>query len=304
MKVKDIKLELFYFRKALFQYKRPFKYLKNKYSLAPRILSQEEIFEKPINQPDLSMHVLTRQRDLIMLIWSLTSFYKLAGISGELYIHSDGSLGSYDKGILYKFFPSAKIIEPQYLLKRHMHQLAQFLQLRKFRENYSKFILLLKLIDPYFISDKPRHLIIDSDLVWFKKPVIIQENIKTSKSFMMQGLVDGSGNYVYFKDKTRLDNKLANYNSGIVLYSKDNFNLEKLTDYLEKIDIEHKRNLHFIEQAAYASCLDKLEGLPQDKYAIKEYVNAKTVMRHYTAPRRPLFYIEGLDFLKNLLLKN
>lgn len=302
MKFSHIKLEFFYFRKALFQYKRPFKYLKNKYSLAPQILDQPEIFEKLATHPDLSVHILTCHRDLTMLIWSLASFYDSMSIIGELYIHSDGSLTTYDKGTIYKFFPSAKIIEPEYFLKRHMHQLAQYPLIKRFRTDYAQYFLLKKLIDPYFISDKPRHLIIDSDLVWFKKPETIQESINSSKSLLMQGLADGTGNHVYFKDGSKLDDTLANYNSGVVLYSKDHFSLEKLTEYLEKIDISNKQNQHFIEQAGYAYCLENLSGLPQDKYTVKDSVNNQTVMRHYTAPRRPLFYIEALEILKNKFL--
>lgn len=302
MLLKKIKLELFYLRKALFQYQRPFKYLINKFRLAPQILKQDRIFEKPISQDNLSVHLLSCHRDLLMLIWSLASFYNSMTRIGQLYIHSDGSLTSQDKATIYKFFPSARVIQPEYLLKKHMPQLAQYPFIRAFRQDHPEYVLLKKLIDPYFISDKQRLLIIDSDLAWYRQPLALEQAISTSKSLMMSGLDGQQGSHVYFKNNTKLDDQLAKYNSGIVLYSKDNFSLDTLDGYLAKINTSHPANLHFIEQAGYSYVLKNLSGLSSDDYRIKLPCTHHTVMRHYTAPRRPLFYLEALDILKKSLL--
>ncbi len=112
----------------------------------------------------------------------------------------------------------------------------------------------------------------------------------------------GKLNYVYFKDGSKLSDLLANLNSGIVFYRKDNFNLAKLVDYLEKIDLANEKNFHFIEQAGYAFSLMNLVGLPSDQYSIVDPVNENTIVRHYTSPKRPLFYIEGLEILKKEIL--
>ena len=80
--------------------------------------------------------------------------------------------------------------------------------------------------------------------------------------------------------------------------------MKKLSDYFEKIDTEHKRNKHFIEQIGYTLCLDNLKKLPLDKYIIQDRLNHQAVVKHYTSVRRPLFYIEGIESLKNSLLKS
>jgi len=272
----NLKLELFYLRKACFEYHAPFKYLYNKYLIAPRILKTNKILDQPINHQDLSVHILTCHRDLVMFIWSLASFYKNMNIIGQLYIHSDGSLTQKDKSILNKLFPSAKIIE---------------------KKSDYQYLLLQKLFDPYYLSDKKIHLIIDSDLLWFKNSKEIEGEIKNNaqNSLMMVG--QGIGCPVYFNNNKKLSAELSYLNSGIVLYHKDNFNLDKLEKYLAHIDNTNLANKHFVEQAGYASCLENIKPLPESKYIIKGPVQAETIVKHYTSPRRPLFYIEGLKIL-------
>jgi len=221
-------------------------------------------------------------------------------VVGQLFIHSDGSLNSTDEDILKKFFPNAKIIVPGYLFEKYNLELNSYLIVRKFRIEFTNYFLLKKLIDPYFVSDKKFRLIIDSDLLWLSSAKEISSAVIENKS---QALMMKNNNscYIYFKSGKSSDN-LASFNSGIVLYNKIDFNLDKLSDYLSKIDIENKENSHFIEQAGYAYCLNNLVSLPENLYSIKDKIDGKTVVKHYTSPRRPLFFIEGLEILKDRIL--
>ncbi len=297
MSLKNLKLEFFYWRKAFFEYRQGFKYLYNKYFLAPKILRANKIFEKPINNPNLSIHILTCHKDLIICLWSLASFYQVATEIGQLYIHNDGTLTIKDGNILKKIFPSARIIEPQ-SINQENNLFQQYPWLKKFRFEIPNYFLIKKLIDPYLISDKKNILIIDSDLLWFKEPTKINEEIKDNclNSLMV---ANNSLSFVYFKNNEKLDEQSASFNSGIVLYQPDHFNRQKLNSYLEKIDIANQQNRHFIEQAGYAFCLENLKKLNEKKYTIKEKVGEETVVKHYTSPRRPLFYLEGLKIIKN-----
>lgn len=295
---KPLKLEFFYWRKSLFEYRALFKYLKNKYILAKKILVQPRIIEKPVTNRNLSVHLLTCHRDLIMTLWSLESFYRHMSEIGQLYIHSDGSLDNEDKFILAQFLPSAEIIEPVYFEKKFYHELVQSSIIKKLRLDNKKNFLLKKLIDPFFISTSPLRLIIDSDLLWFQPPTAIIREIKNgADNSLMMG---NNGNcYVYFKNNEKISAELASYNSGIVLYHRDNFDFSKLISFLEALDDMNPANLHFMEQAGYASCLKNLIKLPESRYAIKEELNNEIVVKHYTSPRRPLFYIEGLNQIIN-----
>lgn len=300
-KIQKLKLEFFYLRKAFFEYCHGFKYIYNKLFLAPKILETNKILEKPINNFDLSTHLLTCHKDLTMTLWSLASFYKMSVEIGQLYIHNDGTLTVKDKNILKNFFPNAKIVEADEITKGNY--LANHSLLKRFREGNNSYFLLKKIIDTYFLSDKKYHLIIDTDLLWFKDPTEVTVEIRCGCQNSVM-VANNSFGYVYFKDGEKLNQELASYNSGIVLYGRDNFDLAKLEEYLGKIDENKKENNHFIEQAGFAWCLKNLKKLDEKKYTIKEAVNEETTVRHYTSPRRPLFYIEGLEKIKDNLWRN
>jgi len=298
MNFEDFKLELFYFRKALFQYKSFFKYVYNKYFLSKKLINSNKVLEKEVNNKDLSIHVMACQRDFPMILFSLKSAYNALKNIGQLYIHNNVNLTNNQKRILKKFFPSAILINSDNFLKEN--NLDNHPLIKKFRasKEYKRFFA--KFVDPYFASSTKYRLIIDSDLFWFKHAQEIDQQIDQGcpNSLIMQ---NNGKSPVYFKDGSKLDDKLASYNSGIVLYKKENLNLDKLNQYLEKIDEDNRENHHFIEQAAYAYCLDDLTPLPEDKYVIKQDLNPDITVIHYTSPRRPLFFIEAVEKIKNNL---
>lgn len=309
------KLEFFYLRKAFFEYGQGWRYLFNRFFLArkiflpihdsPLIMGRlrvgKKILEKPVNNFDLSIHLLTCHQDLVMLIWSLASFITSWGDEmGEVYIHSDGSLIEDDQRIIKKFFPEARLILPDTLEKCRPRALNQYPHIRNFRFKNPGFFLMQKLIDPYLVSEKKIHLVIDSDLLWFKEPLELKEEIGNNceNSLMMRNNALTS---ITFKDGRKISADQASFNSGIVLYRRDNFNLVSLEKYLKEVDDSNPLNHQFIEQAGYARCLKNLVHLPEEKYSIKNEVAGQTIVRHYTSPRRPLFYIEGIQLLKDKL---
>ncbi len=101
---------------------------------------------------------------------------------------------------------------------------------------------------------------------------------------------------MYFKLNKKINSELSKYNSGIVLYNKSSFLLDRLEDYFNKLNND-SRNNHFIEQAGYAYCLKNLKDLDEYRYMIKGKVDEGVIMKHYTGPRRHQFYAEGLKIL-------
>lgn len=282
-------------------YHQGWRYLFNRYFLAPRILRTGRVLERPVNQEDLSMHILTCHRDLVMLAWSLASFYRYSAVIGRLYLHDDGSLTAADKAIIRSLFPAAVIVGGAELLAgEKTNGFNSQPEIKKFRLDYQK-VFVRKIIDSFFVSEKKFHLIFDSDVLWFGNPREIFNEISSAnpRSLMLQG--DGSGCYVVFKDGTLLAEELSNFNSGLVFYAKDNFNLSRLAVYAGRLNLEDERSRYFGEQAGFAYSLDNLEPLPKDKYFMKGDLSSATAAKHYTSPRRPLFYIEGLEKLKNIL---
>lgn len=294
MSLRNIKLEFFYLRQSFFRYKKGLTYIANKYFLTKKIKSLSGLYNCPVN-PDFSAHILVGQRDFSMLLWSLASlFHVWKDFSGALYIHDDGSLSNKSKKVLCRLFPGVIIVDSTEVLSKLNPQF----NISKWRAN-NKYFLLKKLIDPYFISPSNKVLILDSDILYFQPPQEIISGLQSdcSDSLMMFNKND-EGCPVYFKSGDRLDGNLSFFNSGIVLYKKDNFDLDLLNEYLEKIDSSDDRNIHFIEQAGYAYCLKNLKALPAG-YHIKNRVTDKTIVKHYTSPRRVKFFLEGVELLKD-----
>ncbi len=295
-----IKKELFYLR-AAWRQGRGLDYLRTRRA-ARKIFSSPSNLQRPINQPNLSVHVLTSHRDLTMLVWALASFYKVTPIIGQLYIHSDGTLSFHDRDRLKIFFPGAEIVAPEQFEPKLTQQLEAYPVLKKYRFNFSDFVLLKKLIDPFFASTSEFRLIIDSDLLWFTAPTELETELRRDVPRSLMMLNNGECP-VFFKSPDRYPARLGQYNSGVVFYRRGNFNLKKLSEYLDSIDERHPQNAHFIEQAGYAYCLENLAELPQSRYHIKGAVGPQTAVKHYTSPRRVQFFTEGVAVLESRLFK-
>ncbi len=282
-----IKRELFYFRKSLLEYKRFWAYVYYKYIFSKKILKQDKVLEKPVNNPNLSVHVLTCHWDFKMFFWSLSSYYKSFETIGQLFIHNDGTLSVKEVDLIKKFFPSSKIIDARTFDKEFSFKLDQYPVFRDIRAKNFDFFSFKKIIDPFLASDKDMCLIFDTDILWFKKPTELEEQIQNGceKSFMQK-------NNSY--NDAEIDKKLTKFNAGIMLYARKNFDTQILTDFFKGLDQSNKDDLHFADQTGHVKCLKNLEALPEDRYIIRGDVNENIVAKHYTAPRRPLFYIDGI----------
>jgi len=298
-----LKKELFYFRKAVFQYHAGWRYLYNKFFLAPKILQNKKIFHNqgPTSK-SISIHLLTGRSDLVMCLWSLASFLSRSGIRGELYVHSDGSLRSDDSVIIKKFIPEARVVLEVEGLKRVNERFSAYPRILALRQN-SNFVLLKKLLDPLAVSASSMRLVIDSDLAWFKKPQELEEILQLGLRHPVMMRNNGA-NYVRFTDGSKISEAQASLNSGIVAYRPEQFSLIRLEEYLNKIDFKDPQTRHFIEQAGYAWALESPESLSPELYTIKRPYSEELILRHYTSPRRPLFYLEALPRLARLLLKS
>ncbi|HPL95304.1 MAG TPA: hypothetical protein PLF15_00785 [bacterium] len=293
MNRKGLKWELSHLKKAFLAYHQGWRYIFNKFFIAKKIIREKFSYASNA-ESNLSIHVLVCQRDFIMLLWSLKSFFSFFNYPFQLYLHNDGTLSLKQINILKKYFPKAICVEPTEILNNK--NLTAYPVIKNFLLTHPNYYLMKKIVDSYFISEKNNILVIDSDLLWFKAPEELLNNLNNNcdKSLMMWSPLPGP---VYFKDGTVLDENLSHYNSGIVLYQRANFNLVKLSEYLEKIDTDNPTNFQFIEEAGFTQCLKNLQLLPKEKYIIKGKVDEQIVARHYTSPRRPGFYLEGLSIL-------
>lgn len=278
--------------KAFFVYRQGLSYVYYRYFIAPRIFKAGSL-ERPVTHPELSMHMLTSHRDMLIAAWSLASLYNTWEAVGRLTVHDDGTLTARDKEYLVRLFPSARIVSVRDFQTKYKKELDAYPILKKFRAEYRKFQS-KKLLDVYFESRGEMILYLDSDLLWFQNPneiiKVINEGAR-NKSVMMRNM-EGNEAYVTQKDGTRVSKEVASCNSGIVLFRKENYDLQAVSNYVERMDY---MNSLFTDQACFGSVLPNVEILPLSRYFIKGELTPETVMRHYTGPSREKFFFYGLD---------
>lgn len=271
MRFIDIKREIFFVRKAFVEYQNGWRYLAQRFR-ARKILRHSRPLDRKADRSDLSIHMLTGKRDFTMAMWSLWSFYRATPMVGELYLHDDGTLGEKQRRVFARLFPEAKLISTVPIPDPVF---------RGFRERYPGYFSFKKIIDPYYASNKPWRLILDSDVLWFGMPseLVSAVNDDSQVSYMQYNNAEILGTHA---------------NAGIVLYRHDLLDTVRLKEVFESL-VLRERGLHFADQVGYASALANLVLLPQRRYTIKGSVHLETVAKHYTSPRRPLYYLEGLS---------
>jgi hypothetical protein len=278
--------------KAFFFYRRGFLYLYMRYVVAPKILSHPRPLEGTKRRDDMSMHILFGKRDFLMALWSLASFYRVMPETGQLVVHSDGTLSPKHLAAIRRLFPSARIEDTRSFLREHGTLLNAFPTLKQFRELYPKFQS-KKLLDQYFLSGKPFRLVLDSDLLWFREPVDLVESLARGVPTPLMMSNHDARIHVEFIDGTRTSDEIARANSGVVLYSDAQFSLERAEEYMQRTDFMNRK---FTDQACYASIL-KPVLFPESSYLIKGTLTEAVIMRHYTQPQREKFFCYGLNFI-------
>ena len=290
--------------RSFFEYKKGLTYLQNRFLTGSKILKSKSIFSsKEQSTTGYSVHFLCGHRDLKMLLWSLMSWYKVVPESGKVYIHDDGSLNDHDKKDLKNLFPTAEVVDynqiSRQILNRLSSQFPKAHHYRKLSTSDRRYIYNLKLIDPFFVGDEKVKLILDSDLLWFKKPNELLDELLTKQHLPI--FMGGYGRMDFvFSDGTSLPENVAGVNSGIVAFQKGQFLLSNLEDFFSRVG--RSTNPHFVEQAGYAYILSKQHPpnfLPTEKYLIKGSVSESTILKHYTSPRREQFWFEGVEYLKD-----
>ena len=298
--------EIRYIYNSAFKYREALAYLHNRFIIGPKIFSLLGPVDRPVVNENYSIHFLCGQRDLLMLLWSIAGWYKGCSESGRVYIHDDGTFDFQDRQILGRLLPNVTVVDYKEIGERVLNALADRFptayHYRKLSLHDRRYIFNLKLIDPFFVGDADVKLILDSDLLWFKQPGELLDDIFQKRLPIFMG---GYGKMDFvFSDGSILPENIAGVNSGVVCYKKKQFSLDSLEEFYSRVG--SNANPHFVEQAGYAYILTRGSQpifLPADKYLIKGPVSERTVMKHYTNPRREQFWFEGVNRLKGEVLK-
>jgi len=260
-----------------------------------------QIFETPpiLSTEDRSceIHVMTCAKDWIELIWALKSFYYSSRREYALCIHDDGSLGMSRIAELQRHFPKARILERTRADADVLPSLLDFPKCLVLRRTNK---LSLKIFDFHHYLRSDRMLLLDSDVLFFQKPIELLRRIETPA--YLRNSVNGDVKSCYTataETALRFSGvKLVDrFNSGVGLIHRDSVQLQWIEEFLNFPHIIG----HFwlIEQTIYALLSSRYgcELLP-DEYSVHLGVGTRGApMRHYVGAVRHLLYAEGIPQL-------
>src|SRR3990167_9466541 len=307
---KTIKLEFFYWRR-MFKRRFPLRfmlnYTKNRY-FGLYMLKKLETWLDPGHHDDFEIHVLAPKSGLWMLAWNLRSFLYHSKLSPTIVIHSDGSIDSVIARMFESKFPNLRVI-----LREEADQTIDAMpmipdNIKKYR--YGKNILILLFTDVYLLSKSETVMLLDFDFMFYAPPseiIDFVENNLPYDTLATRFSKDDQRPSLYLKDdyvkKYQLLEKRADQLiSGIIVFRKSLFPLEKFIEYFENTtDPEN----FFIEQAGWASmvCQTNFQWLDEKRYPVKGRP-PEAVCKHFTGPHRFELYAHDLDLVRKNISNN
>lgn len=278
-----LKTELFYILRLLnprytpvcrFNLRHYYSYFKNRFFGLKLLKKLSPYYNNEITD-DLEIHILCSKMDLYMCAWALRSFLYYSELNPKIIIYNDGSIEKKYADLLESKFNNLTVLkipdiigEPdiidKYIKKGHP--------------------LMKKLIGPFYTAKADNVIVMDSDVLFFKKPQEIIDFIDQDK---VKSLVSGG-----------LKNGEKEISSGFMILKKEVLNINILVEYL--INQPKKMDDYFVEQNGWDYIIrqTKFEFLPLNTYKIKYPPDSNTIMKHFTTPRRHELYAWGIEKLK------
>lgn len=254
-----------------------------------------EFSRPPITAP-VSLHMVLGRDTLLMGMLAMRSLEFHTGQSWQPFIHEDGSLQDADVAEFQSLFPDARIIRRAEADAVMKEALAGY---PASRENRMKHNWFLKFFDTRHYAPHDRYIVIDSDIVFFKRPDFVLRWIaeKRDDFWFMEDT-----NEKYASPREDLEAALGfplwhKVNSGLDLMYRPGVSLELAERFLATC-AESARYFQFLEQSLFAvtGSAWKRGGVLPPEYEISwgNFKSRDAVMRHYVATfKHDLLYVEG-----------
>jgi len=252
-------------------------------------------------QSTYEIHMLTGHKDFLQALWCLKTYYHYARVNPLLVIHGDGTLTHIHKSILETHFKNCRVIlrkDTENDLKKYLAGHQYCLDLRfGGPETYKR----IKMFDFYNYASTKHILILDSDILFFKKPQAILDMIEREEMFYMD---DAMNDYTFSAEhiEEKFDvSLLKHFNSGLVYAPVSIQNLDCIDEFLKecieqdcyRLSEQTTRALLFSKYCPEATKLDNTYQIANDS------LDDHTVMHHFVNNGfRENNYINGLKLLK------
>lgn len=211
-------------------------------------------------------------------------------------IHEDGSLTDADIAELKKHFPDARVIRRSEANAELERVLAEFPACREYRHKHNWF---LKNFDAWHYAPHDRYIVIDSDIVFFRRPDQLLRWIDEGQDSLW--LMEDT-NEKYCMPREEIEELLGfplwrKVNSGLDLMPRAAFDLA-LAEKFVSLCGPKARHFQFLEQTYFAvagSAWGRGGTLPRE-YEISwgNFRRRDGVCRHYVGPfKNDLLWVEG-----------
>ena len=258
----------------------------------PRILHTPGV--RDLDDDRCEIHVLTSGQDWLNAIWTLKSFYAYSGCRYRLCIHDDGSLAKQQAECLRTHFPDSRHIAKQEADETAQERLRKHPRCLSFRQSNH---LAPKVFDFLFYLDSPRLMLMDSDVLFFDRPVRLLECAETDDCPKNKVNRDVASAYTTTPDLVRERTGIeliTGFNSGLGILHAASLKLDWFEEFLGLPGIEG----HFwrIEQTLLALVSSRfgVELLPPEYDVFLKGDLGDRCSRHYVGSIRHLFYGEGI----------
>jgi hypothetical protein len=250
----------------------------------------------PRQPAPVSLHMVVGQRMLEMGLLTLRSLEFHTGRTWAAVIHDDGTLGDADIAAVQTHFPDARVIRRAEADAALDTALASHPTCRAYRGKHNWF---LKNFDTWFFAPHDRYIVIDSDIVFFRRP-----------DHLLRWVDDGADTLWVMEDTTEkyalpredIEALLGfplwqKVNSGLDLMPRPAFDLDLAERYLTACG-PAARHFQFLEQTFFAvtgAAWGRGGTLPRE-YEISwgNFRRRDSVCRHYVGPfKDDLLWVEG-----------
>ena len=254
----------------------------------------------PAASPELaSIHLLTSQRDWLGALWSVRTFLDFLGESLPIMFHDDGTLTPESTAGIRAFLPGSVVIsaeQAQSEAQRRLHDFPRCLSARQ------RHIMTHKLLDVALFAPGPRYLLLDSDLLFFRRPEEIATWLRGGERVNLWN--EDQGDFLNLtQEEARVRhgvNLIRGINAGFGCVWRESVDFRLIEEYIGHESVW--RNPHRVEQTAYAllSARFGVSLLPRT-YLVdarrQTGLPAGIVMKHYVGKIRDLFFSEGIRYL-------
>lgn len=273
------------------------------YVTTPRIFR----FRCPhLDQPlqPVPVHFLTGKDDWRLALWMLASWYRATGRNWRIVAHDDGTVPPEGVDTLLRVFPTTTIISRVDADARMAPLLAEHPACTAYRQSHP---LGLKLLDVPALETEPRLILLDSDVLFFRRPDDILRWVDTpdDSSWFNRDACEAS--FVSPEQaREALDVDLwPRVNSGLCLLHRDSFPLAFAEVCLTRTPVLNGP-IWRVEQTVLALAASRANqgGLLPGTYEVSlgPWAQPDAVARHYVGAVRQRFYAEGIARLHRELI--